>query len=536
MIEWINGFLSAYTGRFFIMQVLVIACIFVLGVAVTTLLLPKMDSSHAMIFTMAFPVGLSMFIFVSFIMLIAGVPYKASLIFLFLLVIGLCSLCCAAAHHSFAAAGISVKRFVLSILLVIVGALIVCSGYFEMSVSNDSLYYFWQYPRAITDYEGLRDQFDNFLTDTGIGAAIIGTLPFLFGFGETFGIQSFFNFNFILFFSNAVFETLGGIRKELSIKKRICVAVLSGLIIGMCTPVYILAHWAMANMYFMEMCFIILYLVFRYSGNYSYGKMTLVGTLLFALSLLRIEGGIFSLLIIAITTLLDYRSKDITAFLIMPSAILVGIYDIKIFTEYTLDNQVKFLTPGKALIQFAAFLLMAVYVIVFRRRVNSKFAEKTSLLFAGGLIFVNIVLLLINSGRYIANLKAFAGNLFGQSGWGILPYVSIGAAMIILIWELFISNAGSKRLMELIDVKKGNSGFWLISSFGFVLISLAVSWARGDNLDVATGDSGNRVLLQAAPILVMMFIVWMLELVFREDGDSDALPDGDSDALPDAKQ
>ena len=517
MSEWVNSLLSINYGQFYFMQVFVIVCLFVLGVSVTTLLMPRKESSHAIIFTMAFPVGISVFIFVGYLMLIAGVPYKTNLISLLIIVIGLCSLFCAAAHHSFRDAGISVRRFVLSTVLAAAAAALVTGGYLPMSVSNDSLYYFWQYPRAIVYYGGLRDQFDNFLTDTGLGAAVIGTLPFLYGFGETFGIQSFFNFNFILFFGNAIYEMLGRMKKEINIKMRLTVCIICAILIGVCTPVYILSHWAMANMYFMEVCFMILYLLFRYSGNHSYGKMTLIGTMLFAMSLLRIEGCIFTMMIVIIASLLDYRGKDIAAFLILPSAVLIGVYDLQIFVGFTVDNPVKFLTPGKAVLQFVCFVILAVYVLFIRKRIRKRFDHILPLLFVGALLVLNLVLLIYDRGRYIANLRAFVGNLFGQSGWGMLPYISIGAVVIILVWELFIDNIGAVRFRQLMDVKSYPASFWFMSSLTFLLVCLAVSFARGDNLDVATGDSGNRVLLQIAPIVVMMFVSWFIELCLRQD-------------------
>lgn len=523
MNEWIQSLLAVNYGQFYFMQVLIIVCLFVLGVSVTTLLMPREESSHAVIFTVAFPVGISVFIFIGFLMLISGVPYKTNLISLFSIVIGLCSLLCAAAHHSFKNAGISVRRFALSTILVAAGAALVTGGYFPMSVSNDSLYYFWQYPRAIVYYGGLRDQFDNFLTDTGLGAAVIGTLPFLYGFGETFGIQSFFNFNFLLFFANALYEMLGRVKKNIGTKTRLFVSILCALILGSCTPVYILSHWAMANMYFMYMCFIVLYLLFRYSGNHSYGKMTLIGMLLFTLSLLRIEGGIFTMMIVIIASLLGYRGKDIAAFLIMPSAVLMGIYDLKIFAGFNVDNPVKFLTPQKAILQFGCFVLLAVYVLVVRPKIMKKIGLYLPMMFIAALFILNLVLMAMDSDTYIANLKAFAGNLFGQSGWGLFPYLVIGAMVIILVWELFIDNIGISSIKQLMDVNSYCSSFWLMSTLAFLLICFAVSFARGDKLDVATGDSGNRVLLQIAPMVLMLFISRFLELWARDDDGQDTV-------------
>nr|MCR5672746.1 hypothetical protein [Lachnospiraceae bacterium] len=40
---------------------------------------------------------------------------------------------------------------------------------------------------------------------------------------------------------------------------------------------------------------------------------------------------------------------------------------------------------------------------------------------------------------------------------------------------------------------------------GYILIVFAVSYGRGDSLTEYLGDSGNRVLLQVVPLIVMTF-------------------------------
>ncbi len=45
-------------------------------------------------------------------------------------------------------------------------------------------------------------------------------------------------------------------------------------------------------------------------------------------------------------------------------------------------------------------------------------------------------------------------------------------------------------------------GFMEFIVSGYLLITLAVGFARGDPLQENIGDSGNRVLLQAVPLIV----------------------------------
>ena len=57
---------------------------------------------------------------------------------------------------------------------------------------------------------------------------------------------------------------------------------------------------------------------------------------------------------------------------------------------------------------------------------------------------------------------------------------------------------------------------------GFLLIVLAASYGRGDVLSEDVGDSGNRVLLQIVPLLVMMYAELFLDLFFDSPQNAEA--------------
>lgn len=532
----IDNLLSVYRNGFAVRQLLVIMMIFAIGYIMCQLLLDtpggiKGLSSKVFKVALSFPMGIALFAFAGYIVLVCGVRYTIISVItcVILLSASLIILVCYKNKKNLAGI-ISFKEMIIALLLVLILGAMSVSGFIKMSVSNDSLYYFWQYPRAIVSYGGLRDQFDNFLTDTGLGAAVIGTLPFLFGFGETFGIQTFFHMSFLLFFGSAVYETItselivtkeevvGGSRRKLS--KELIISVLATVFMGVCTPAYILSHWAMANMYFMDYYFIALYLIYLFGKDHKpdSGKLIIFAFVVFACASVRMEGAIFILLLVLMGSTKISSSRWLAGALV-PIVIMQSIYELKLYLSYVIDNPYTFMTVRKAIIQFVAYVVVMVYLVFMRDLITKKLKGNVAPWLIIGLLMINGVLLVMDRSLYIANIRAFIGNLTGQSGWGILPHISVGAFFLLIYFECILYRRNG-RIKELLVNGGRIQIYWLYNMLSFVLVTIAVSFERGDPLEVVTGDSGNRVLLQVAPIVVMMFIVWFADILNQEESDS----------------
>ena len=85
--------------------------------------------------------------------------------------------------------------------------------------------------------------------------------------------------------------------------------------------------------------------------------------------------------------------------------------------------------------------------------------------------------------HYLLNIKSMILNVTGQSGWGFFAAVVIS----------FIILAPKSKLKD---------GYYDIFCVGFILISIAACFARGDSLRADLYDSGNRVMLQMVPFVV----------------------------------
>lgn len=499
----ITEYLSGLAGAYFARQLAVIVCIFVFG-AIITDIVPGNKDSRIMRIVLAFPAGLSAFVITAYFMLVTGIPYNTFTVTA--AVILECAAIISVGRKSFAAHfrdGAGTIRLVAAGVVIIV-AVAASSGLAPVSISNDSMYFFRRYPDIIVYFGKLRDQFDFWLTDTGLGCVAIDTLPSLFGFEESFGIREFFHIDFLAFFAITVYERAGMHMPKKN--ARIASAVIT-LVLALSTPFIVLGHWALANMYFMEMFFIAAYTAIKRNRD-GIGPVPLF---LVALSLFRIEGTLFAVWLVLCISLYTDMGKKLATYVMIPMTLLFGGYCIRLFVGfYVLDNIYLFLTPQKAvllvLVMIAAGIYMAFVEPVFKRKAG----RMLPYVYIGGLAGVNLLLFLSDRMLYAGNLKAFFSNLFGQSGWGMLPHFMIAALLLVAAESVIVKIRGDKRTVR-------SDGFNTVLTVGFLLIVIAASFGRGDVLSVNVGDSGNRVLLQIVPLAVLTVSEMMCRLAGKED-------------------
>ncbi len=505
MKEWIAAYLTQFTGRFFLNQLLVILAVYLVGLCFVVCIRRGVRDIWTPL--LAYPVGIAVYVLAGFLLLVIGLPFRAWTVLLLLLLAAafLCflkkpfqSLRSELAVWKDGTKGQPKKRCVpwIPAAAVLLAAVLAVSGLLSVSVSNDSMYYYSLYSRAIVSYGTYRREFNVFLTDVGQGAALIGTFPHLFGFNETFGIQQFFNMNFLCGFTYAVYEQA----KAAGQKKALTAALLSLLVLLSAMPFLIVSKWAMANVYFMEYLFLCGYLAFRFQPGEERceeGLVCVQGILIAMLSTLRMEGGIFVIFAVLCISTLKYRNRELALCFLLPTACLQLMYDIRIFLTMDIDAPYTFLTEKKAVVQLVGMAAVLLYLTLLRGRYFKKLQMHMEAVIIAGLLLVNAGLWVLDSTIYFGNLKAFSANLFNQSGWGLFPAFVI--AMLLLL------------------PKKGVSfGYHDLLWTGYLLITLAVCWARDGILREGVGDSGNRVLLQIVPLIVFALTLRAVEWCGKE--------------------
>ncbi len=484
---FITEYLARNSAVFFLRQCIVIAVIFVFG-AILTDRFSGRDVKPVRRVAAAFPVGLCAFCVTAYAMLVIGIPYNALTVCLFVGIEAVAAL--VTGRRSFDKADIKPMLIATAIMLVV--AAIATSGLMPVSISNDTMYYFSRYPDAIVHFGKLRDQFDVFMTDTGLGAVCIDTLPALFGFGESFGIRESFHISFIAYFAACVYERA---RRRFELRPALAASVIVTAFLVISTPFVILGHWALANMYFMELFFIAAYEIYDRQDD----KVATGPVLLLALAFLRIEGTLFVLWLILCVALYRDIARKLAVYVIVPMVLLFGGYCLKLFVQfYVLDNIYTFLTPAKAALLVAAISATGIYLLFVYPLIRKRSEKYLRYAYLLALLAGNIAMLVRKPELYLVNLEVFGQNLFRQSGWGMFPYFVI-AMTVLLVVEYAIFYKNKKGRIERSD------SFNISLTVGFILMVLAVSYGRGDSLTAYVGDSGNRVLLQVVPLTVMMY-------------------------------
>ena len=497
----ITEYLAGSSATYYVRQCAVIVAIFIFGSILCDLFLKK-DTNLLMRAVIAYPTGLSAFVVTAYAMLTFGIPYSTLTVTAAVLIEAGTALFLNRKSLADSVAKDTIRRMIITLGASLLVSLIACSGLIPVYISNDTMYYFKRYPECIVHYGALRDQFDSWLTDTGLGSVCIETLPSLLGFGESFGIREAFHINFLVFFGSTVYARS---RQYLEGKNRIATAVIVTVLLAMTTPFLILGHWALANMYFMELFFIAAYTAFDVPG--STGTFS---TMLIALSLLRMEGTLFAVWLVLCIALYTELGKKLSLYVLFPVALLFGLYCRKIFFDfYLFDDIYVFLTPQKAILLIAAVVLAAIWLLIVPQ-LPKGFTRLLPVIYIAGAVAANAMLAVRNSELYLGNLRTFGANLFGQSGWGMLPHLLIGMTLILVIEYLirYIKRDGGVRKSNQVNITL---------TLGFILMALVASFGRGDALSDYIGDSGNRVMLQVVPLIVMMYSELFMGLMYKRD-------------------
>lgn len=488
---------------YFIHQVMTIAMIYISGLIFMLLTDASRDKQNTVPFIMkallAYPAGLSLWGVIGFIVLVLGIPYNAGVL------VCVHSALCITLLFNYTIRlkqriGADIlKKCCIAVAAAVIAAILCCEGFITVSVSNDSYYYYSVYPQTIVLEGGYSTSFDVFLTDVGQTCAIIGTLPFLFGFEETYGIMLSLGINLIFIFAYAVYDVSCN-KWKLSKACARFAAVLSTIFLVSSTPFIVMTKWVLANAYFMALCFVLFYAAYSFAIHKEKMQLAPFAALLTAMvSMLRMEGGMMAGLLILCMCILPIEGMWLMKYAAIPVAITQLLYYAVIYLKLTVNPLYSFLDFKNALIMllFAAGLVL--YTGFIRKRLGNIIKNYYSYLLLFLLIAGNALLLIIDSERYITNLKYLIFNIYNKTGWGMFGYIM--AICFFLIFAVKMLKAF--KIGKIKDLKPGYS---LAFFSGFVLFTLAVCFARDGSLRLGIGDSGNRVLMQVVPFAIFALI------------------------------
>lgn len=512
--EYMQLLLQDMSIGFFMKQVLVIVGLFLLGFLFLQLSSERMEPRWK--YLLAFPIGLALWCIVGFLILTLGISFSV-MTMLIGIAIGLVIFMCFQhmknrANRAIDSGAGTWKMFLTVVCIAFVTACIATSGLLSLSVSNDSMYYYLYYPEVLTINGGYAASFDTFLSDVGPMAAIIGTLPSMFGFDQIYGIHQFFNFNFISIFAFVIYEKAG---KDLSQRASIVVTLFGTILLFTSTPYLVVSKWVMANAYVMYYSFILFFLAYKYNpseferdGNQDRFPAVLC-VLIAMISMLRMEGCVVACLIIVCMSALRYSNKELIYSVMMPTLLLPSLYYVRYFFVLKVSPLYSFLTWQKALLIVCAMLVLLLYLACIRGRCFKRLQNRMGWLILSALLIGNAMLLAVSPSHYLGNLRTFLENIDGRQGWGYTVELMIICYIVIYI----ISHILTGYRLQHRDIAYEDLIF-----MGYLLVTIAVSYARGSGLRYGIGDSGNRVMLQIIPLAWYALICKAINLMkeFRD--------------------
>ncbi len=491
----LTGLVENLSEGYMVSQVGVITAFFVLGALFLQAFGGRVKRERTMGLLLAFPTGFSLFAVPAYLILCLGIPYGRVSISVGLIVLAVMSAGVIIRHVKMVDINDVRKELMLALCCVaaVFGiSIMLTTNPFHVALDNDSLYYFSTYPEAIVMEGGYIKQFDVFLTDASPIGSIIHTLPYIYGFSETFGIQYFMDLSFLLLFAYGMYKELSGVFDK---REAIACSAVSVFFLMTSSAYLTTAKWIMAGVYFMSFYFICAYLGY-FSSRISMEERPHVLLALFAVvtAMMRHEGvAMVLILVLTLSALSGYSGKELVSVFILPVMIAAGLYYIRVFLILKVFPLYAFLTPAKAVVFIAALALSGVYLLFVRERLGNRWKRRVFLILPGLLLAANIGLLILRGGRYLGNLKMFYLNVRIGAGWGYFGYI---AAAVILI--LFLKAALRKEKYLL---------FFDSLMLSYVLMVFLVSFGRGDSLRKGVGDSGNRVMLTAVPLIVFAVIL-----------------------------
>lgn len=480
----INDLMGTLSAGYYARQVLAIIVLSLAG----WLLLWLLRGGYSAFFRglLAFPAGLSYFAVLSFILLGTGIRFSpvsvsvlagAGIAIAFLLFL----------RRGKESGESCLKQLAFFLPAVVLGALVCCSGILSVGIDNDSVFFYSSYPQILAKEGAWRPQFDMYLTNVGPVAAIINTLPFLFGFSQTFGIQHFLNLNFLLVFGFCLKEKTES--RLLGLSAVLYLATLPAFLVT--------AKWVMAGDYFM-IFFFLLFAAGEEAGGKErkpFGADRGLSLVLFSsvLSLVRQEGSLFVMLLAVCFSALYFTSRQLMGLMVLPSLLMLFLYYARIYLILGIRPEKTFLTPAKASMILAMCIASGIYVLAVQKVLLPK-RRRLALLLPVLLLFMgNILMLFLNPHLYLANLHALVLNIWQRNGWGYFGIMAFLALCLVLF-----------RMIQSRSI-----GFLLSDAvlLSFLLAVLAACFARGDALQLGIGDSGNRLMLTAVPMVVYAMLV-----------------------------
>lgn len=494
-----------YEGK----QLLCIAVLFFIGAFFLRCCMQKL--SGAWILCFAFPIGCCIWVFVSLILLLLGIPYTfwitSACIAAFLAAV---LFLCRHAQERFLPNHLFSQETLAFLLLFFGIACIVSSGFVYKFVSYDSYFYFTNYGHTLAEVNNFQDIVGtNSFTLTNISQflPLLNAYTSFWGLDQCFQIQAFLTANVTVCFAYGLYRYALHSAASFSSKYALIYSGLFTLLLFSSTSFVTVSSWVLANMYcmvYLFLAFLAGFLLCSLSEN-STDCLILISFFLTALTQLRKDGIIFVAFLLICFCSADFFSKKQLALLFLPAVISEAAW--LFYVRVILNAQVAQATFSSIANNKNIFFVCAVIAgsycyLFFAHNIILQITKKIPALTEYMILLAGMSLLFLASfflkdaDTIIDNVDFVIRNIFRYpSSWGISGLI-FGFLIVLSVIKRF----------ELDYFQFIWCGYAFLNLISYCIVDSKWFWLNWD-------DSYNRVLLQIVPVFVFVMAVKILPLL-----------------------
>ena len=435
--------------------------------------------------TLAYPAGILCWCTLSSVVLIIGIPYRLSIMFVMLILfLGLCVY-----KMQEERIPIECSSLFRNLLYVLGIVAIVSSGLFWAYLSNDSVYYLVKYGEILALDGGFTENVSYWLTWIGFTPACISSLARFWGMYSIYTIHHMLMVSFVVFFIVSIYESV-----EIVFKKRQAIVIAAITVIALLlTPAFfLLGQWVISNTYFMIYMYIFMYVIYEiHMGKINVrGAYVFLSMILVFLTLSRAESMVTTCFLIICASTLKIEKKQMMGYLLMPSVCMQLAYWLRVYLVqgHLLEGM---LSLKSIVVIVAAMVGTLVYLLLVREWLESKIGTVLPHLMLFALLGMNVVLFVLNTTKGTRNLKYFLHNIANEY-WGFFPW-------LVLFFYLIFWGTSAKL------------NYWDLNWIGFILFNFGICLGGPGGVRQGIGDSLNRLICSIVPIIWFAIVTHIKE-------------------------
>lgn len=438
------------------------------------------------IYALSLPMGLFLWGFILLILLIPGIPFNALFIIFLNILLLAAFLLFHIKHKNF------FKKDLICFAIYFISLCFLSIFFISVNysfLSNDS----WNLligGKYIATYHDLTE---GLIAKGGIFSFIINASGSLYGFDYPYALYPLMALSFFLFYFYNLYSPFNG--EKLALNRKFSFNLLT--ILFLLSGYFILfnAYYLHSNLIYGIYSFIALYGLWKRSADGDKNWLIISAVALFTSSFLRMEGPLFSLIIIIIlisARKIKFKEK---LYYVGAFSLFIAVWHIKLSFILKEQSSKYFLDTNRALLITIFYFLTFAVLLFSQRGVLNRLKEYFPLMMLY-ILSIGWTILIVTKGLKIRQdlliLKRygiFILNAVKYGGWGI-TWIALGL--------LFIIGLSLKRVKD--------ESVFLYYIFSFLLLFNIIHLFRG-GWRLSWGDSGNRMLMHV--IFVIAFYAFL---------------------------